>query len=426
MADISTVTLPDNSQYNIKDADLTKWIHQTSSGNPAVLDHPAGGIMLQSCVASGTTTSGISGLTLYVSSKNLADYTLAVAQNANSDIEFVTNGFRTTSKTAGTYRGARIGSTRIGLQQGVTYTLSADVVVTSGRGGLVFRSVDGNVIKQSTGSISSSGHYSVTYTPAEDVYLCFFCTYSSSADGDVTYTNIQLEMSSSETTYEPYRGAIYTVDWSETAGSITTFSYDFVDGTLVSGNNSYSLVGKAVKTVSNLNYFRVDYGSLSVEYFLDFGPGTLYYTRTDNESSGVTIDIGSINDIPLVPTAVSDLDNDLEFQTETEVIGYISAMWVEIGNGPLIYRSPTDQTASDGDKVYFHVDALGYGNASITYQWQYSYDSGTTWADSSFTGNKTATMQVSVTTARNGYQYRCNVTSNGVTKTSSAGTLHVS
>jgi hypothetical protein len=67
------------------------------------------------------------------------------------------------------------------------------------------------------------------------------------------------------------------------------------------------------------------------------------------------------------------------------------------------------------------VTATGAG---LTYQWQYY--TGSNWVDSGLAGNKTATLSVGATTARNGQKYRCLITdANGVTTTSSAATLTV-
>ena len=89
-----------------------------------------------------------------------------------------------------------------------------------------------------------------------------------------------------------------------------------------------------------------------------------------------------------------------------------------------ITTQPMDVTAAEGTKAEFTVVA---SNAT-SYQWQWSSDNGTTWNNSSSatTGYNTATLQVSATTARNGYKYRCKVTNSDGTTTSSAATLTVS
>lgn len=94
-----------------------------------------------------------------------------------------------------------------------------------------------------------------------------------------------------------------------------------------------------------------------------------------------------------------------------------------IPSPPVILSQPEDVSGPVGSTVPVSVVPLGLG---LTYQWQYQPANGTTWSNSSFTGNKTKTMTVSVTAARNGYKYRCKVTDkNGSTTTSNYATLTV-
>ena len=69
----------------------------------------------------------------------------------------------------------------------------------------------------------------------------------------------------------------------------------------------------------------------------------------------------------------------------------------------------------------FSVTATGAG---LTYQWQ--YDSGKGWTNSTASTAKAAALSVPVTAAKNGFKYRCIITdANGKTKTSSSATLTV-
>ena len=69
-----------------------------------------------------------------------------------------------------------------------------------------------------------------------------------------------------------------------------------------------------------------------------------------------------------------------------------------------ITNQPASVTAWTGTTVKFSVTATGTG---LSYQWQYKKPGTTSWANSTFTGAKTATMSVPVIAARDGYQYRC-------------------
>lgn len=76
-----------------------------------------------------------------------------------------------------------------------------------------------------------------------------------------------------------------------------------------------------------------------------------------------------------------------------------------------LFHQLTDVYAAIGSTAQFSVAAYG----SVTYQWQYRAPNGTKWANTSLTGNKTATLSVSATAGRNGYSYRCVL--NGTIKT---------
>ena len=79
-----------------------------------------------------------------------------------------------------------------------------------------------------------------------------------------------------------------------------------------------------------------------------------------------------------------------------------------------ITAQPADFVGELGDSASFTVEAEGYG---LTYRWQV-WNNG--WADSGSSGNKTARLHsITITEARLGYRYRCNVTdANGNTVTS--------
>ncbi|MCD8120108.1 MAG: hypothetical protein LUE29_11655, partial [Lachnospiraceae bacterium] len=69
-----------------------------------------------------------------------------------------------------------------------------------------------------------------------------------------------------------------------------------------------------------------------------------------------------------------------------------------------ILTQPQDITAYDGDSVYFTISAVGN---DVSYQWQYSTNSGTTWVNGVGTS---ASYKVDVYERKNGYLYRCIVT----------------
>ena len=87
-----------------------------------------------------------------------------------------------------------------------------------------------------------------------------------------------------------------------------------------------------------------------------------------------------------------------------------------------IVEQPQDASGTSGESVDFHVAVRNAPDA--VYQWQYKTTTGT-WKDcsSATTGYNTDTITVTVNATRNGYQYRCNITSGETTLTSDAATL---
>ena len=91
---------------------------------------------------------------------------------------------------------------------------------------------------------------------------------------------------------------------------------------------------------------------------------------------------------------------------------------------PNITEQPTGQTVTAGETAEFSVTASA-DNGELTYQWQQSTDSGSSWANiESATSAKYTTE--ATTTSMSGYQYRCVVKSaSGVGVISQAATLTV-
>ena len=88
---------------------------------------------------------------------------------------------------------------------------------------------------------------------------------------------------------------------------------------------------------------------------------------------------------------------------------------------PTITTQPASKTVTAGTTVKFTVKA---GGDNLTYRWQYKTPDGT-WKNSGATGYDTATLTISATAARNGYQYRCVVENVSGKAISNAATLTV-
>ena len=75
-----------------------------------------------------------------------------------------------------------------------------------------------------------------------------------------------------------------------------------------------------------------------------------------------------------------------------------------------INAQSTSQKITKETNVKFSVNAVSLNDSNLTYKWQASTDNGATWKNSGLSGNKTNTLTVAATAARNGYRFRCVIT----------------
>ena len=88
-----------------------------------------------------------------------------------------------------------------------------------------------------------------------------------------------------------------------------------------------------------------------------------------------------------------------------------------------ITRNPIDREAVEGSDVSFNVTASGSGD--VTYQWQHRTTPTGSWTNSKLPGNQTSIITVTATAERNGFQYRCKVTSGSAVAYTDPATLTV-
>ncbi len=99
-----------------------------------------------------------------------------------------------------------------------------------------------------------------------------------------------------------------------------------------------------------------------------------------------------------------------------------SLTWTSVV-APIILKNPAPASVEVGFPASFTVAGGGIG---LTYQWQVSTDSGSTWSNSGLSGNKTAELTLDATNGRNGYLFRCIITDCvGKTATSTSAKLTV-
>lgn len=109
------------------------------------------------------------------------------------------------------------------------------------------------------------------------------------------------------------------------------------------------------------------------------------------------------------------------FADSTVKISQVAKLTVKAANA--IIDQTGNVTANVGDTGIFKVTAAGQAKS---FQWQYKAAAGSSWANATAAGSKTATLGVPATSSRNGYSYKCIVTfADGSTLTSEPAKLTV-
>ena len=240
MADISKIQLPDETEYNIKDASARSSVANLISNLKTILSGteikkgfgPSSFITADGAVAdelpaftlygkstqSGTptptspvdiVTAGSGGSVGIVScGRNLLNHRDIMANGNTVTITEVENGVRIAS-ASGAFSGGDVNARRAPG----TYTLSFDATIhTLAEGGnrIGFRNGETNVFDGAI-TIETSGHYKLTHTVSVPFYISFYVSRNTSAPGDISFTNIMLVKESDEALYEPYAGTTATL-----------------------------------------------------------------------------------------------------------------------------------------------------------------------------------------------------------------------
>ena len=114
--------------------------------------------------------------------------------------------------------------------------------------------------------------------------------------------------------------------------------------------------------------------------------------------------------------------SDFEEVIEEEACWYLLG---EEDSGLTFTTQPKNVIAKVGDTVTFTAVPEDT-EAHLAYQWEYKTANGKSWQKATATGNKSGTLSVKVTAAKNGYQYRCVVTDGYTCSNSKSATLTVS
>ena len=153
--------------------------------------------------------SGRESVEIRACGKNLVDLGDLYVSTSNVGMSLSGDSVRVyTTGDGGTWLGAH--TPAFAIHAGVPYTLSATLdAYVSGNARIGLRGAENNTFLSGITLVfgSGTGSLSATFTPEADdeVYLSLLCTNGTVTGGDCTFSNIQLEIGSAATEYEPYR-----------------------------------------------------------------------------------------------------------------------------------------------------------------------------------------------------------------------------
>ncbi len=101
---------------------------------------------------------------------------------------------------------------------------------------------------------------------------------------------------------------------------------------------------------------------------------------------------------------------------------YSKAAKLTVVSSLKITSQPASKTVKQGNTTKFTVKTNCTG---LSYQWYYRTSSSGSWKKATGTGNKTATLKLTATAKRDGYQYRCKISNGSKTVYTKAVTLTV-
>ena len=214
----------------------------------------------------------------------------------------------------------------------------------------------------------------------------------------------------------------------------TKYDYNSLNQTEYSSSNGYVLVDKGVTvstgatakpTITSSPKSVTTAGGRNVKFTVAASGSNLKYQwqyRTSSSGSW-TNSPATGNKTATLTVLANGTRNGYQYRCKVTNAGgsaWSSAATLTVN--PFVKTQPSNVTAKVGANAKFTITA---GGTNLKYQWQYRTSSSGSWTNSPATGNKTASLTVAVTAAKNGYQYRCKVTNGNGSVYSQAATLKV-
>ena len=235
----------DNSDIHVTVSDKENWNSHPNdvmaSGNPVQLDGLQGGVPFSEMVVSGKNLICISGGTDTRCTSNISDDTLTLTP---SDM----------SATSSSYYFIAIPP----MKKGKAVTISADFENSGGNKIqiAIWRGIGGKFVKGSPLTTNINGNLKFSYFPDADyddlLLLLYARTINSISNGNVIYSNLQMEYGTEATEYEP-----------PITGRNLTLNVNGAEYTITPDSNPYT-VPNDIRQQDGLNNISVSEGEISV------------------------------------------------------------------------------------------------------------------------------------------------------------------
>lgn len=302
--------------------------------------------------------SGRTGVEVYRTGKNLLD-TSSFTSGTYNDVTLTRNADGSIALSGTASATVNMDSSTFTLPAG-TYTLSGSI--TNNQLYLRDSSTNTTLVESVSGNV-----HNFTISESKTVYLRLRVGGSSTVSGTV---KPQLELGSTDTTYEPYAGSTYSFDWTSPAGTVYSCTIDLVTGVLtvthkgitfsaISGrasngifyleidgdyqrdNNPVPLcnIFKGVRPVANTTAMASeDDGTIAVQYNVSYNRLFIKYTAMTTEAAMNTW--LSFNPV----TFVYELKTPITYQfTPQDIVTLLGSnnIWSDSGDVSVQYRADT-------------------------------------------------------------------------------------